>query len=176
MDFFEKTPITSKKFLAFFAALAVIASILIVALLTQSFSWQISMFMCIGIIGICSLSIGYIISQKALDKFLRGLQKINFGPAKIMRSLMWFDRLDIRDLVAGLYYFTFYWGTNCRQVDSDSMVSRSRISCRWICSVFGRSAEKILESVQPDGAICFALRSHAGVNKCPDVFTFNGSG
>ncbi|MBD3276118.1 MAG: hypothetical protein GF372_12450, partial [Candidatus Marinimicrobia bacterium] len=26
-----------------------------------------------------------------------GLQKINFGPAKLLRSLMWFDRLDPRD-------------------------------------------------------------------------------
>lgn len=26
-----------------------------------------------------------------------GLQKINFGPAKILRSLMWFDRIDPRD-------------------------------------------------------------------------------
>jgi len=43
-----------------------------------------------------------------------GLQRINFGPAKILRTLMWFDRLDIRDpleltdgVYAGLlrYYF-----------------------------------------------------------------------
>lgn len=35
-----------------------------------------------------------------------GLQKINFGPAKILRSLMWFDRLDVRDpleLTEGVY-------------------------------------------------------------------------
>ena len=35
-----------------------------------------------------------------------GLQKINFGPAKITRSLMWFDRLDPRDpfkLTDGVY-------------------------------------------------------------------------
>ncbi|MFC1853958.1 hypothetical protein ACFL27_27555, partial [candidate division CSSED10-310 bacterium] len=43
-----------------------------------------------------------------------GLQKINFGPAKILRSLMWFDQLDIRDplrltkgvnAILGRYYF-----------------------------------------------------------------------
>jgi len=35
-----------------------------------------------------------------------GLQKINFGPAKILRSLMWFDRLDPKDplqLTEGVY-------------------------------------------------------------------------
>ncbi len=53
-----------------------------------------------------------------------GLQKINFGPAKIMRSLMWFDQLDPQDPfkltegVTGLllrYYFLnntnlWFWG------------------------------------------------------------------
>jgi hypothetical protein len=37
-----------------------------------------------------------------------GLQKINFGPARILRSLMWFDRLDYRDplrLTEGVYGF-----------------------------------------------------------------------
>ncbi|NOZ03487.1 MAG: hypothetical protein GXO92_02640 [FCB group bacterium] len=35
-----------------------------------------------------------------------GLQKINFGPAKVLRTLMWFDRLDPRDplqLTEGVY-------------------------------------------------------------------------
>ncbi len=35
-----------------------------------------------------------------------GLQKINFGPARILRSLMWFDRVDVRDplqLTEGVY-------------------------------------------------------------------------
>ncbi|MFC1477914.1 hypothetical protein ACFL57_00460 [Candidatus Margulisiibacteriota bacterium] len=35
-----------------------------------------------------------------------GLQKINFGPAKVLRSLMWFDRIDPRDsqgLTDGVY-------------------------------------------------------------------------
>ena len=35
-----------------------------------------------------------------------GLQKISFGPAKILRSLMWFDQVDIRDplrLTNGVY-------------------------------------------------------------------------
>ncbi|MDD2890309.1 MAG: hypothetical protein PHE49_06690 [bacterium] len=40
------------------------------------------------------------------SEFRVGLQKINFGPAKILRSLTWFDRLDARDpleLTDGVY-------------------------------------------------------------------------
>jgi len=39
-----------------------------------------------------------------------GLQKINFGPAQILRSLMWFDRLDPRDplkITEGVYALRF---------------------------------------------------------------------
>lgn len=39
-------------------------------------------------------------------EFRLGLQKINFGPAKLLRSLMWFDRLDPQDplqLAEGVY-------------------------------------------------------------------------
>ncbi|PIS29305.1 MAG: hypothetical protein COT43_04090 [Candidatus Marinimicrobia bacterium CG08_land_8_20_14_0_20_45_22] len=39
-----------------------------------------------------------------------GLQKINFGPAQILRSLMWFDRLDPRDpmkITEGVYGLRF---------------------------------------------------------------------
>lgn len=53
-----------------------------------------------------------------------GLQKINFGPARLLRSLMWFDRLDPRDPLGltdgvygllGRYYFLnnanlWFWG------------------------------------------------------------------
>ncbi len=48
-----------------------------------------------------------------------GLQKISFGPAKLLRSLMWFDRLDPRDplrLTDGVYAlrmrYTFNNNTN----------------------------------------------------------------
>lgn len=39
-----------------------------------------------------------------------GLQKINFGPAQLLRSLMWFDRLDPRDplkITEGVYGLRF---------------------------------------------------------------------
>jgi len=46
-----------------------------------------------------------------------GLQKINFGSAKIFRPLMWFDRVDVRDplqLTDGVYgaLVRYYFGNN----------------------------------------------------------------
>lgn len=43
-----------------------------------------------------------------------GLQKINFGPARLLRSLRWFDRLDPRDplqLTDGVYALRFKYST-----------------------------------------------------------------
>lgn len=70
---FEKTPLSSKKFIAFFFASLVIAGILIAALLTQTFGWAMVAFMSIGILGVCCLAIGYILKQAALDTFVRGV-------------------------------------------------------------------------------------------------------
>ena len=72
----EKTPLSSKKFIAFFASLAVIAGVLITALVTQSFGWPMVAFMTAGITGICALAIDYIGKQGSLDKFMRGLKGI----------------------------------------------------------------------------------------------------
>jgi hypothetical protein len=46
-----------------------------------------------------------------------GLQKISFGPAMLIRPLMWFDRIDPRDplqLTEGVYAFLsrYYWQNN----------------------------------------------------------------
>ena len=70
---FEKTPLSSKKFIAFFFSSLVLAGILIAALLTQTFGWTMVTFMSIGILGICTLAIGYILKQAALDTFMRGV-------------------------------------------------------------------------------------------------------
>jgi len=43
-----------------------------------------------------------------------GLQKINFGPARLLRSLMWFDRLDPTDplqMAEGVYALLFKYNT-----------------------------------------------------------------
>ena len=69
----EKTPLKSKKFIAFFFTILVVAGILIAALLTQTFNLAMASFMSIGIAGICALGIGYVLSQKALDKYMRGI-------------------------------------------------------------------------------------------------------
>lgn len=73
MSILEKTPLKSKKFIAFFFALLLLAGILIFALKTQMFGWSIALFMCIGIFAIAFISVGYILSQSALDKFVRGV-------------------------------------------------------------------------------------------------------
>ncbi len=69
-----------------------------------------------------------------------GLQKINFGPAKIMRSLMWFDRLDPQDpfkLTDGVYAMLMrYYFLNNANV--------------WIWGLPGNDALKGLEFVKTD--------------------------
>jgi drug/metabolite transporter (DMT)-like permease len=57
----------SKKFIAFIISLVVIAVLLGFALYTQTFTWSMTLFMCIGILGIVCLVLGYILSQKKLD-------------------------------------------------------------------------------------------------------------
>ncbi len=52
------------------------AGILITALLSQTFGWAMVTFMSVGILGICSLSIGYILKQGALDAFMRGVSSL----------------------------------------------------------------------------------------------------
>ena len=71
-----------------------------------------------------------------------GLQKINFGPAKILRSLRWFDTIDARDPsgltdgVKGLllrYYF----------LDNSNI---------WLWGLYGNDEIKGLEAAPSDGA------------------------
>lgn len=57
----------SKKFIAFLVSLFSIVGLLGFALYTQTFVWAMSLFMCIGILGIVCLVLGYILSQKKLD-------------------------------------------------------------------------------------------------------------
>ncbi|MFH1428431.1 MAG: hypothetical protein ABIH39_01685 [Candidatus Margulisiibacteriota bacterium] len=65
-----------------------------------------------------------------------GLQKINFGPAKILRSLMWFDRIDPRDpqgLTDGVY------GLLMRYFFLDN-------SNVWVWGLYGNEEAKGLEA------------------------------
>lgn len=72
MSFLDKTPLKSKKFIIMVFIVVVIASILTIALFTQTFTWPMTLFMAIGMLGLCSLGIGYVLSQAALDKFISG--------------------------------------------------------------------------------------------------------
>lgn len=70
----EKDPFSSKKFVAFFFSMIVIAGIMATALMTQKFGWEMVVFMSIGIFTEGFLSIGYILKQGSLDKFVRGIE------------------------------------------------------------------------------------------------------
>ncbi|MGA1826344.1 MAG: hypothetical protein ACMUIP_16945 [bacterium] len=69
-----------------------------------------------------------------------GLQKINFGPAKILRSLMWFDTLDPQDpfkLTDGVYGMLerYYFLNN---------------SNFWLWGLYGNNERKGLEFMKTD--------------------------
>ncbi|MBN1886023.1 MAG: hypothetical protein JW876_10945 [Candidatus Krumholzibacteriota bacterium] len=64
-----------------------------------------------------------------------GLQKVNFGPARLLRSLMWFDRVDPRDPLAltdGVYGARFRY-------TSDANVGL------WLWGLYGNDETKGLE-------------------------------
>lgn len=69
-----------------------------------------------------------------------GLQKINFGPAKIMRSLMWFDKINPQDplkLTDGVYGMLIrYYFLNNSNV--------------WFWGLYGNNELKGLEFVETD--------------------------
>jgi len=69
-----------------------------------------------------------------------GLQKINFGPAKILRSLMWFDRVDVRDplgLTDGVYgLLGRYYFLNNANI--------------WVWGLYGNDELKGLETFKTD--------------------------
>ena len=66
----------SKKLFAFIFSMIVIAGILVAALLTQSFGWAMSLFMCLGIAAIAVMSVKYVGGQAALDKLITLAEKV----------------------------------------------------------------------------------------------------
>jgi len=66
-----------------------------------------------------------------------GLQKINFGPAKLLRSEMWFDRLDPRDPLQ------FTEGVYALRIRYDF----ENLSSIWLWGIYGESDTKGLEIV-----------------------------
>ncbi|MQY66375.1 MAG: hypothetical protein GH147_07855 [Clostridia bacterium] len=69
-----------------------------------------------------------------------GLQKINFGPAKVLRSLMWFDQVDVRDplgLTDGVYgLLGRYYFLNNANI--------------WVWGLYGNDELKGLETFKTD--------------------------
>lgn len=93
-----------------------------------------------------------------------GLQKINFGPAKIIRSLMWFDRLDPQDpfkLTDGIYAMLVrYYFLNNANV--------------WLWGLPGNDALKGREMVKTDrGHIEFGGRCQFPLHKGEFAFSYN---
>ena len=65
-----------KKFIAFLLDLIFLTALLGFALYTQTAVWSLSLFLCIGILGIVCLVLGYVLSQKKLDtvkELMKGL-------------------------------------------------------------------------------------------------------
>jgi hypothetical protein len=76
METKDKKPFQSKKFWAFLTSSLIIAAVIVIALFTQTFTLTMSFFMSIMGVGLCALSIGYIVSQTALDKYMQGIANI----------------------------------------------------------------------------------------------------
>lgn len=70
----KKLAFSSKKFIAFFATMIIVAGILITALLTQTFVWAMAAFMGIGILVIGVMAIAYVNNQATLDRFIEAVK------------------------------------------------------------------------------------------------------
>jgi hypothetical protein len=71
---FEKTPLASKKFIAFFFTIMVVAGLLAVAFFTQTIGWPLAAFSLAGVLVIGFIGVGYVLSTAQLDKFVRMAQ------------------------------------------------------------------------------------------------------
>ncbi len=72
-----------------------------------------------------------------------GLQKINFGPGKLLRSLQWFDQLDPRDPTQATQGV---WGISSTYTTSNNQVF-------WLWSLYGNEGRKGLESLPGEVAV-----------------------
>jgi len=93
-----------------------------------------------------------------------GLQKINFGSAKVLRSLMWFDSLDARDplgLTDGVYgLLTRYYFLDNANI--------------WVWGLYGNDDLKGIETFKTDkDKMEFGGRYQFPVSKGEMAFTYN---
>lgn len=77
----KKTPFQSKKFIAFIFSMVIITGVLVTTLFTQISGWALAGFMSIGIMGLCSLAIGYVLSVAALEKFVGAAKNLAPKPS-----------------------------------------------------------------------------------------------
>jgi len=93
-----------------------------------------------------------------------GLQKINFGPAKLLRSEMWFDRLDPRDplqLTDGVYALRLRYDFE-------------NLSNIWMWGIYGEDETKGLEVLpSKSGSIEFGGRYQHPVGTGEMAMTFH---
>lgn len=93
-----------------------------------------------------------------------GLQRINFGPARILRSLRWFDQLDPRDplnLTEGVYamLYRYYFQNN---------------SNIWLWGLYGNDDLKGLETLKTDkDRPEFGFRYQFPVSRGEMAFTYH---
>jgi uncharacterized membrane protein len=83
----DKKALESKKFKAFLLSLSALTLILIVALFLPTITWPMVTFMCLGMFGICSLCIGYVLPQAKYDMFMEKVKSIADIQANIRNSL-----------------------------------------------------------------------------------------
>jgi hypothetical protein len=72
----NKKPLQSKKFIALFFCILAITGVLVTALLSQAITWPMAFFMSVGMLAIGALSVGYILGQTSLDKFLGSVSSL----------------------------------------------------------------------------------------------------
>lgn len=66
----------SKKFLAFFYSQTLIGALIAYGIYKPPVDLYTIVFLVSGMLSVASLAVGYILSQKALDKFLKGIAGI----------------------------------------------------------------------------------------------------
>jgi tetrahydromethanopterin S-methyltransferase subunit E len=66
----EKLPLKSKKFIALFFIVVVLAVIMGITLFTQTIGWPLAVFAALIVITIGTLGTGYILGQAGLDKYI----------------------------------------------------------------------------------------------------------
>lgn len=66
----DKVPLKSKKFIALFFIVLVLAIMLGLTLFTQTIGWPLAAFAALIVVTIGTLGVGYILGQAGLDKYI----------------------------------------------------------------------------------------------------------